>query len=141
MGYAQISVAYRFMSLGDNSICESRYAEFFKLIFPLKMDHSNIVHTSNITDVPMFFPSTLNEHETKPRSKRRRIENTFGPDFVTSFLIENSYCDKLDEDIVSLFLIEEDPKTYEEAMTSIDASFFKEAIKNELDSLMTNHTW
>ena len=73
----------------------------------------------------MSLPSPLNEHETEPRrSKRRRKENTFGPDFVTSFLIENSYCDRLGEDIVSLFLIEEDPKTYEEAMASIDASFW-----------------
>ena len=89
----------------------------------------------------MSLPSNLNEHETEPRrSKRRRIENTFGPDFFTSFLIENSDCDRLDEDIVSLFLIEEDSKTYEEAITSIDASFWKEAIKSELDSLMTNHT-
>ena len=82
MGYAQISVAYRFMSLVDNSICESRYAKKFKFVFPLKRNHSNIVRPSNITYVPMFLPSTLNEHQTKPRrSKRRRIENNFGPDF------------------------------------------------------------
>ncbi|XP_021746640.1 uncharacterized protein LOC110712484 [Chenopodium quinoa] len=33
------------------------------------------------------------------------------------------------------------PKTYDEAMRSIDASFLKEAIKSELDSIMSNHTW
>ena len=112
MGYAQTSAAYIFMSLDDNSICESRDAEFFELIFPLKSDHNNIVGPSNIISVLMSLPSILNEHETEPkRSKRRRIENTFRPNFVTSFLIENCDCDRLDEDIVSLFLIEEDPKT------------------------------
>ncbi|KAK4406055.1 Retrovirus-related Pol polyprotein from transposon TNT 1-94 [Sesamum angolense] len=39
------------------------------------------------------------------------------------------------------FLVDEDPKTYVEAITSIDSSFWKEAIKNELDSIITNHTW
>ncbi|KAK4389970.1 hypothetical protein Sango_2060300 [Sesamum angolense] len=37
-------------------------------------------------------------------------------------------------------LVEDDPKTYMEA-TSIDSSFWKEAIRNELDSIMMNHTW
>ena len=36
VGYAQTSAAYRFMYLGDNSICESKDAQFFVIIFPLK---------------------------------------------------------------------------------------------------------
>ena len=62
--YAQTSAAYSFMSLGNNSICESRDAEYFELVFPLKKNHSNIVGHSNITIVAMSLPSTLNEHET-----------------------------------------------------------------------------
>ncbi|KAL0381502.1 UNVERIFIED_CONTAM: Retrovirus-related Pol polyprotein from transposon TNT 1-94 [Sesamum angustifolium] len=42
---------------------------------------------------------------------------------------------------VSALLVDEHPKTYVEAITSIDSSFLREAIKNELDSIMTNHTW
>jgi len=34
---------------------------------------------------------------------------------------------------VFVFFTEEDPKSHEEAMESIDASFRKEAIKSELD--------
>ncbi|KAL0323616.1 UNVERIFIED_CONTAM: Retrovirus-related Pol polyprotein from transposon TNT 1-94 [Sesamum angustifolium] len=51
------------------------------------------------------------------------------------------YLNRIDEQFVSAFLVDEDPKTYVEAITSIDSSFWKEAIKNELDSIMTNHTW
>ena len=36
ISYAQNSVAYRFMSLNDYSICESRDAEFCEHIFSLK---------------------------------------------------------------------------------------------------------
>ncbi|KAJ9567153.1 hypothetical protein OSB04_003119 [Centaurea solstitialis] len=34
-----------------------------------------------------------------------------------------------------------DPKTYSEAMASRDAAFWKEAIQDEIDSIMQNHTW
>jgi hypothetical protein len=40
-----------------------------------------------------------------------------------------------------LYLIDEDPKTYQEALNSVDSSMWKETIKSELDSLVMNHTW
>jgi len=39
---------------------------------------------------------------------------------------------------VFLFLLEEDPKTYQEAMRSIDGTFWKEAMKSEIDSPKLN---
>ncbi|KAE8686443.1 hypothetical protein F3Y22_tig00111061pilonHSYRG00022 [Hibiscus syriacus] len=36
---------------------------------------------------------------------------------------------------------DEDPKTFKEAIISIDASFWKSAINDELESIMSNHTW
>ncbi|OIT03878.1 hypothetical protein A4A49_57621, partial [Nicotiana attenuata] len=95
--------------------------------------NSHIVPSSSVT---------ANEHENEPRrSKRRRIEASFGPDFITTFLIENIDSDVLSDELVSIYLIEEDPKTYSEAIRSIDASFWKEAIKSELDFVVSNHTW
>ncbi|KAL0373734.1 UNVERIFIED_CONTAM: Retrovirus-related Pol polyprotein from transposon TNT 1-94 [Sesamum radiatum] len=133
IGYAHNSAAYRFMCLNDNSICESRDAEFFELEFPLNKAHNPlIVSNSSIT---ASAPSTIELR----RSKRRKIETSFGPDFLSVFLAEN--VDKINEHVISAFLIDEDPKSYTEAITSIDSSFWKEAIKNELDSIMENHTW
>ena len=37
--------------------------------------------------------------------------------------------------------VEDDPKTYQEAMSSRDSTFWKEAINDEMDSIMSNHTW
>ena len=37
--------------------------------------------------------------------------------------------------------VEDDPKPYKEAMASRDASFWKDAIRDEMDSIMSNHTW
>ncbi|OIT20171.1 hypothetical protein A4A49_62815, partial [Nicotiana attenuata] len=95
--------------------------------------NSHIVPSSSVT---------ANEYENEHRrSKRRRIEASFGPDFITTFLTENIDLDVLSDELVSIYLIEEDPTTYGEAMRSIDASFWKEAIKSELDSVVSNHTW
>ena len=63
-----------------------------------------------------------NEEIELRRSKRVRKETDFGKDFFT-------------------FLIDDDPLTYKEAISSPDAPFWKEAINNELESILSNHTW
>ena len=40
-----------------------------------------------------------------------------------------------------LLNIEEDPKTFKEAMTSRAIAFWKAAINDEIDSLLSNNTW
>ena len=60
--------------------------------------------------------SNVRDIVTEPgRSKRRRIETSFRPDFVTAFLVEtfeNLDVDVITDELVSISLIEEDPKTY-----------------------------
>jgi len=56
-------------------------------------------------------------------------------------VLEKFDTDALTDEFMSLFLLKEDPKTYQEAMRSIDATFWKEVIKNEIDSLESNKTW
>lgn len=60
--------------------------------------------------------STENQVGTELRSKRGRIEKNIDNNFLT-------------------YLVENDPRTYNEAMTSVDA------INREMDSIMTNNTW
>lgn len=43
--------------------------------------------------------------------------------------------------IFKLFLIENDPKTFGKAMSSQNAYFWKEAINNKIDSIMSDNTW
>ena len=37
--------------------------------------------------------------------------------------------------------MEDYPKTFNEAMASRDLAFWNEAIQDELDSILKNHTW
>jgi len=109
----------------------------------LKKDVTHVVPNamSESTNSPASNPS-IRELVTEPRrSKRQRTETSFGPDFITSFLVEvleKFDTDALTDEFMSLFLLEEEPKTYQEAMRSVDATFWKEAIKSEIDSLKSN---
>ena len=61
--------------------------------------------------------------EDEPRrSKRQRTSTSFGPDFLT-------------------YLLENEPWTFKEAVTSPEAPFWKEAINSEVESILSNHTW
>ncbi|GJW04961.1 putative RNA-directed DNA polymerase [Tanacetum coccineum] len=51
-----------------------------------------------------------------------RNEKSFGPDFV-SFMVEN------------------EPTSYREAVTSSEGQQWREAIKSEIESILQNHTW
>ncbi|XP_077251670.1 uncharacterized protein LOC143890870 [Tasmannia lanceolata] len=62
------------------------------------------------------------EFQEQRRSKRQRKETNLGDRMFT-------------------YLIDKDPVTYTEAITSPDAVFWKEAIKSELDTIIENHTW
>ena len=38
-------------------------------------------------------------------------------------------------------MVENDPQTFKEAMSTPEAPLRKEAINSEIDSIMQNHTW
>ena len=40
-----------------------------------------------------------------------------------------------------LLIVEDDPKTFREAMASRDVAFWKEAVNDEIDSIMSNNKW
>ncbi|KAK2427993.1 hypothetical protein QL285_026537 [Trifolium repens] len=145
VGYAEHSKAYRFYviepndSISINTIIESRDAIFDENCFSstprpkdliprldesLKDDHSNEV------------PSDTFEPR---KSKRARKAKSYGSDFQL-YLVEGSK-DRIDTQYYYCYSIEEDPRTYDEAVKSRDSVFWKEAIDEEIGSIMENNTW
>jgi hypothetical protein len=57
------------------------------------------------------------------RSKTVRTETSFGPDFITSFIPEIYDVDEITAYLIHAYMLEEDPKTYDEAIKSIDSNF------------------
>ncbi|GAA0145542.1 transmembrane signal receptor [Lithospermum erythrorhizon] len=62
------------------------------------------------------------EEEEPRRSKRARVEKSFSSDFVT-------------------YMLESEPRTYQEAVSSTDGPLCKEAIRSEVNSILQNDTW
>ena len=85
--------------------------------------NSHVVPSSRVTSNDLE-----NEHR---RSKSRRIETSFFPDFITTFLTENFDINILNDELVSIYLIEGESKTYYAAMISIDVIFWKELLKEK----------
>ena len=56
------------------------------------------------------------------RSKQARKEKSYGNNFLA-------------------YIVEDEPVSYYDAIKSIDAPFWLEAINSELDYIMSNHTW
>ena len=65
---------------------------------------------------------------------------SFGPDFIV-YLVEGSPEDSYCVYIAISSNIEYDPQTFDKAMKSQDSTFWKEAIQDEMDSILGNNTW
>ncbi|GKA70987.1 zinc finger, CCHC-type containing protein [Tanacetum coccineum] len=77
---------------------------------------------------PFLFNTTTKGHDTK-------VQDSQMHDILVSVPNEDSEPRRGIKDI------EEDPRTYNEAMQSRDAAFWKEAIDDEIGSIMENNTW
>ncbi|KAK9100306.1 hypothetical protein Scep_023736 [Stephania cephalantha] len=131
IGFAKNSAAYRFLvvkshisDISENSIIESVDAEFFEHIFPFKENQSGS-SLKRIVEESLDESSTskVQEQELEPRrGKRVKVTKNFGPDFVN-------------------MLTENEPQTYNEAISSPDAPLWMEAINSEIESILQNNTW
>ena len=128
IGYAHNNTAYLFLVHESNisyihkhTIMESRNASFFEDVFPCKSKEKpssskRVLETINEN-------SQDQDGEVEPRrSKIARTEKCFGLDFL-------------------MYVLERDPRTFKEAMNSIEGLMWKEAIKSEIDFILHNHTW
>ncbi|GJY63696.1 zinc finger, CCHC-type containing protein, partial [Tanacetum coccineum] len=145
VGYVEHSNAYKFYVIelsnfvSINIIIESRDAIFNENRFSSIPRPKDIIPNSDESqrddqsnDVPS---ETL-----KPRkSKRARKAKSYGSDFQL-YLVEGLR-DQIGSQYSYGYSIEEDPITYSEATKSRDAAFWKEAIGDEIVTIMKNNTW
>jgi len=156
IGYAEHSKSYRFYVIEQNDFwsvhttIESRDALFDEYRFssiPRPRDVTpNTIAQSSLDQVEIDQEvddqTHLEEASTSSqprRSKRARKEKSFGPDFYV-YLVEGSR-ESVTTQLSYIFNVDDDPLTYDEAMRSHDASFWKEAINDEMESIMGNDTW
>nr|GEY55917.1 hypothetical protein [Tanacetum cinerariifolium] len=73
------------------------------------------------------------------KSKKNKTPKDFGPKFHI-YLFERTK-DEVSDQHSYWFNVKDGPKIFDKAMKSQDVSFWKEAIKDEMDSIMGNNTW
>jgi hypothetical protein len=142
LGYAHHSIAYRFVVVKSkvpyihvDIIFESRDAILFENIFPIKDMCSNARFSSEIApDFTVPIESSIESFEQPPeevlegngndipaRNKRRRIAKSFGDDFI-------------------VYLVDDTPTSITEAYASPDADDWKEVVRSEMYSILSNGT-
>ncbi|GKB78345.1 zinc finger, CCHC-type containing protein [Tanacetum coccineum] len=145
VGYAEHSKAYRFYVIESNdSVSINSNIESKDVIFN-ENHFSSIPRPKDV--IPNSVESQTGDHSDdvpseipEPRKgKRVRKAKSYGSD-CRLYLVEGSR-DQVGSQYSYCFSIEEDPRTYNEAMQSRDAAFWKEAIDDEIGSIMKNNTW
>ncbi|GJY84881.1 zinc finger, CCHC-type containing protein [Tanacetum coccineum] len=148
--YAEHSKAFRFYVIEPNdlvsinSIIESRDAIFDENRFS-SVPRPSLRIPNGTEDIGC---SVVPEEVTKEvvqqpepelrKSKSNRTPKDFGPEFQL-YLIERTR-DEVSDQHSYCFNVEDDPKTFDEAMKSHDVAFWKEEINDEMDSIMGNNT-
>ncbi|KAI3734277.1 hypothetical protein L6452_13742 [Arctium lappa] len=123
------SVGSNVSSLSENSIDK----------FSKDAENSDRTLAPNLPSTSCDSSKTSNKVDEPRRSTRVRKEKSLGDDFF-SYLVEGTQ-KKVTKEVILSINIEDDPKTYKEAMSSRDAPLWKEAINDEMDSIMGNGTW
>nr|GEV17244.1 zinc finger, CCHC-type [Tanacetum cinerariifolium] len=145
VGYAEHSKAYMFYviepndSVSINSIIESRDAIFDENHFYSIPRPKDIIPNSNESQRDDHFDDVPSEISKPRKGKRVWKAKSYGSDFQL-YLVKGSG-DQVGSQYSYCYSIEEDPRTYNEAMQSQDAAFWKEAIDDEIRSIMENNTW
>nr|KAJ0185147.1 hypothetical protein LSAT_V11C900494230 [Lactuca sativa] len=136
IGYAQNNKAYRLLDDKSGVVVESRDVEIFNYKFSRDDEKSNNTTSTSTSRETIPPPSFVEE----PREgTRTRIKKSFGDDFY-SYLVKGTQ-KKLKGEVIFSINMDDDPKTFTEAMMSRDAPLWKEAINDERDSILGNRTW
>ncbi|KAL0431414.1 UNVERIFIED_CONTAM: Retrovirus-related Pol polyprotein from transposon TNT 1-94 [Sesamum radiatum] len=145
LGYVESSYALRFLIIKSEisgievkTIVEFCDAVFIEDVFSMKTRIPSSIsvddslastsipeHVEKMTNVGVNPSSTSLSHEELDelrRSKRANVVKDFGSDFV-------------------IYNIEDDPITFKDVMASSEAKQWKEAVKSEMDSIISNGTW
>ena len=150
VGYAENSKAYRLLDLSSNVIIESRDVEFIENKFNYNSEYISEPNQTQVSDSNTG--SSLNSDKRvatdlpieQRKSQRVRKEKNFGPDFISFqaiVLLVEGDMNKVLNKIPIILNTEEDPKCFNEAMSSKDAAFWKEVVNDEMDSILSNNTW
>ena len=78
---------------------------------------------------------------SKEHIEEPRVQNPEEDDIVVTWKSKRQRTAKSFDDDYIMYLVDDTPRTIEEAYSSPDADLWKEAVWSEMDSIMSNGTW
>ncbi|GKB84664.1 zinc finger, CCHC-type containing protein, partial [Tanacetum coccineum] len=144
VGYAEHSKAYRFYVIESNDfvsiniIIELRDAIFDENHFSSITRQTDIIPNSDESQKDDHSNDVPSETPEPRKGKRARKAKSYGFDFQLN-LVEGLR-DQIRLQYSYYYSIEEDHRTYNEAMQSQDVAFWKEEIDDEIGFIMENNT-
>nr|GEV25798.1 zinc finger, CCHC-type [Tanacetum cinerariifolium] len=126
-------------SVSINSIIKSKDAIFDENRFSSIPRPNDIIPNLDESQMDDHYDDVLSEIPEPRKGKRVQKAKSYGSDFQL-YLVEGSR-DQVGSKYSYNYSIEEDPRTYNEAMQSRDVVFWKEAIDDEIGSIMENNIW
>ncbi|XP_074352399.1 uncharacterized protein LOC141691567 [Apium graveolens] len=147
-GYKQVSESDKYILSKHGTFVGFGYLcnDMFMLNVNVSFDDESACMASN--------SATNNSNKSKLWHARlghvhyKRIKDMSKMSLIPAIDINNEKCKTCSRDEVEIeseyqycFIIEEDPKTFNEVMTSRDVAFWKEDIQDEMNSFINNNTW
>lgn len=116
----------------QGTIIESRDVRFFENTFHMTNTPSSYIQEH------IFYPEPIIPiYQSKPQL----AENLIYKDNGVNQKSKRQKATKLFDDEFTMYLVDDTPKTIDETYSSQDTNYWKEAIRSEMDSIMTNGTW
>ena len=119
VGYARNSKAYRLLDKESGAIVESRDVELFEDKFAGDAENSERILDSSLPGTSRDSSKISQKVDEPSRSTRVRKEKNLGDDFL-SYFVEGTQ-KKVTREVIFTINLEDDPKTFTEAMSSRDA--------------------
>ena len=121
---------------------ENKFINDFQILLePKQIQETDSLVNDSLSGNKRIKPSSPSEQKM---SQRVRKEKDFGPDFISyqvNFYLVEENREKVFSKLPFVKNVEKDPNTYSEAMASRDAVFWRVAVNDEMDSMLSNNTW
>jgi hypothetical protein len=143
LGYAYDSIAYRFLVIKSvvldvyvNTFLECRDVTFLDNIFPI----------NNLHIISRLFENVIADRTPEPSKNFVHAKHTLEPvheeiDDEAPRRWERQRAAKLIGDNLTVYLMDDAPKTISEAFASPDVEDWKEVVHSEMDTILSKETW
>ncbi|KAL8118400.1 hypothetical protein AgCh_016069 [Apium graveolens] len=135
VGYPKETLGYYFYT--DHRVFVSRHATFLEKEFILEGNSGSKIELDEVQEAQ----TTTDQVETPVQTEQPSVEQPIHRTWRVSRQPERYYGLVIENDNELSIIDDDDPVTYNEAMSSVDSEKWHSAMKSEMESMYTNQVW